>query len=344
MVIDMQEIKKVLCFGELLMRMSPSPGDSWISGSAMKVYIGGAELNVAQALAKWGIPVSYCTVMPSNALTESIAGHLSKKGIDTAPIKYQGERLGLYYMAQGADLKNAGVLYDRAYSSFALLNTGAIDWDSIFEGVDWFHFSAIIPAISQELVHVCEEALEAAAERGIIISLDLNYRAKLWKYGKAPHEVMPGLAKYCDVIMGNIWADELMLGVPLSSGLQDASREQYLRQSLLSSQAIQEAFPKCSVVAHTFRFTGQHDSEINYYGTLYQDGELYHSAIHHSDKIVDKAGTGDCFMAGLIYSFANKLPGQEAIDLAAAAAFSKFFIVGDATDISIQELKKIYRK
>src|SRR5690349_16076634 len=183
-------MKKVLSFGDILLRLSPDTQGKWISEHAMPVYIGGAELNVANALAKWQVPVAYCSAAPDNYLTSSILQQLQSNGIDTSRMITSGDRIGIYYLAQGTDLKHAGVIYDRANSSTALLQTKQVNWDEILKDISWFHFSAISPAISENLAEVCEEVLQVAQSKGITISVDLNYRAKLWKWGKEPHEVM----------------------------------------------------------------------------------------------------------------------------------------------------------
>ncbi|HWJ24990.1 MAG TPA: PfkB family carbohydrate kinase [Flavisolibacter sp.] len=176
-------MKKVFCFGELLLRMSPELGGAWIRNAHMPVFVGGAELNAATALARWNVPVAYGTALPENALAEEICRSLEGKGIDTSRIIFSGKRIGCYYLPQGADLKNAGVIYDREYSSFSQLKPGQIDWDRLLKDVEWFHFSAISPALNADVAVICKEALQAASEKGITISVDLNYRAKLWQYG-----------------------------------------------------------------------------------------------------------------------------------------------------------------
>ena len=205
---------KVCCFGELLLRMSPALNKEWIYASGMAAYIGGAELNVATALAKWNIPVKYFTALPDNYLSKEIMEYLEENNIDTSAIHISGDRIGAYYLPQGTDLKHAGVIYDRAHSSFFHLQPGMVNWDEVLDGCTWFHFSAISPAINENAATVCKEALEAASAKGLTISVDLNHRSKLWKYGKDPVEVMPALVEYCDVIMGNIWAAETLLGTP----------------------------------------------------------------------------------------------------------------------------------
>jgi 2-dehydro-3-deoxygluconokinase len=242
-------------------------------------------------------------------------------------------------LPQGADLKNAGVIYDRAYSSFWELKPGQIDWDAVLDGVSWFNFSAISPALNETVAAVCREGVAAASGKGITVSVDLNYRARLWQYGKQPHEVMPGLAEYCDVIMGNVWAEEKMLGMAVKPDLKD-EREAYLEQSLETSEAILKRFPKCRQVANTFRF--DRAGGIHYYATLFKDGKLFVSNEHQTKNVVDRVGSGDTFMAGLIYGNYHGLQPQEVIDFAAAAAFNKLFIKGDASTASVEEIRKGY--
>ncbi len=336
-------MKKVFCFGELLLRMSPPQDVSWIEQASMPTYLGGAELNVSKALTKWGVPVKYVTALPDNMLSEQIIAHLTEKGIDTSGIHASGDRIGIYYMAQGADLKNAGVVYDRSNSSFSCLKRGMLDWDTLLQDVDWFHFSAITPALSAGIADVCLEGLEAAAARNIPVSVDLNYRAKLWKYGKAPHEIMPELVKHCDIVMGNVWAASIMLGTPIDEQvISDNTQEQYLRQAAKTSIAIQSRYPKCKIVANTYRFSDQ--DEINYYATLYADDQLFHSATYDSDAVIDKSGSGDCFMAGLIYTLREHQGYQDVINFATSAAFTKLFVPGDATDVSVNEIKNKIKK
>jgi len=330
-------MSKVLCFGELLMRLSPQLGGEWIRHNAMPVFIGGAELNAATALAKWNVPVTYCTALPDHYLSKEIIAFVESKGIDTNKIQFSGSRVGTYYLPQGADLKNAGVIYDRAYSSFWELKPGQLPWDEILDEVTWFNFSAISPALNENVAAVCLEGAKAASAKGITVSIDLNYRAKLWQYGKAPHEVMPALVEQCDAVMGNVWAEEKMLGIPVAGDLAD-EKEAYLAQSQRTSEAIIRQFPKCRQVANTFRFdSGQ---GVRYYATLYNGEELFVAPEQHTEQVLDKVGSGDTFMAGLIYGNYHQHSPQETIDFAAAAAFNKLFIKGDATTSTVEEIKK----
>lgn len=330
-------MEKILCFGEILLRLSPDISGNWIADQQMPVYLGGAELNVAQALARWDVPVSYCSALPENYMSKAIRSYLTGKKIDVSRILTGGSRIGIYYLAQGTDLKNAEVIYDRAESSTAHLKPGTIDWDATLEGITWFHFSAISPAINENLACVCEEALHAAAGKGITISVDLNYRSKLWKWGKQPSEVMPQLVRYCNVVMGNIWAAEMMLNIKMNENFQ-VQKEQCLKQARNTSEKITQAFPTCTQVANTFRF--DNGTSLEYYGTYFRERELYVSADHTVRDIADKVGSGDCFMAALIYGNVHKLGYQETIDLAASAAVDKMYVIGDATTSDIAEIKE----
>lgn len=329
-------MNKTLCFGELLLRFSPSADGAWLQNNTAPAFVGGAEANVATALALWGQPVGYCTALPDNFLSKQLAGYLRKKNIDTSAIYYSGNRVGVYYLQQGTDVKNSGVIFDRAGSSFAQLQKGMIDWDKVFDGISWFHFSAIAAALTQSAAEVCEEALQAASAKGITVSVDLNYRNKLWQYGKQPVEIMPGLVKYCDVVMGNLWAANVMLGVSLNESLiKQEDKNAYLQQATETSRTIQQQFPKVKTVANTFRF--DRNEGILYYTALFTD-KLFVSAEYSADKVLDKVGSGDCFMGGLIYGLSNEHPPQQTLDFATAAAYNKLFIKGDTTNQTVNEI------
>jgi 2-dehydro-3-deoxygluconokinase len=327
----------VLTFGELLLRICIDTAGNWLNENKLPFYIGGAELNVATALALWGIPSKYFTSLPDNDLSAQIINQLVSRNIDTSTIHKGGSRLGLFYLTKGKDMKHDAVIYDRAGSAFAGLTTNMIDWNEVFKGVSWFHFSAICPALSQQTANLCEEALLAASERNIHISIDLNYRAKLWQYGKEPDEIMPNLVKHCDLIMGNIWAADKLLGIKVRPDISKSGQKDiYLQEALNSSEAVARRFPKCKAAANTFRF--DNGSGIRYYTTLYIDKKLFHSAEYNAEFVTDKVGSGDCFMAGLIYGFYRCLDPSKILDFATAAAFEKLFIAGDATKSTVEEI------
>jgi len=331
---------KLVCFGELLLRFSPDADGSWISNNSMPVFIGGAELNVATALANWQQEVIYCTALPDNAITEHLRGYLRGKKIDDTHVYLSGERVGTYYMPQGSDLKNASVIYDRAGSSFYQLKPGMIDWDEVLKEVSWFHFSAISPALNDSAVAVCLEAVKAASAKSITVSVDLNYRSKLWKYGKEPVQMMPSLIEHCDVVMGNIWSANTLLGTFIDEDIHARkSDDAYLAHATATSEELFQRFPKCKMMANTFRFDA--GEGIHYYAALNTKTEQYVSPQFNSSKVIDKAGSGDCFMAGLMYGLTNNKPLPEVLDFAAAATFGKLHQKGDASSMSVDDVYKI---
>lgn len=327
----------ILCFGEILLRLAPDERSEWLAKNALDVYAGGAEMNVAAALAQWRVPVSYCTAVPRNFLSAQLIKKIEEQNIDTSTIVYTGNKIGLYYLLKGTEIQHAEVIYDRNGSSFSELKPGIIDWDKALNGIRWFHFSAITPALSENIAAVCKEALQVCVKKNIFISVDLNHRAKLWQYGKQANEIMPELVQYCDVIMGNIWSAETMLNIKVPDNIHAINtKENYVAQAKKTSEEIARRFTKCKIVANTFRFD---KTGIEYYATIFSNNNFYISSTYKTDAVIDKVGSGDCFMAGLIYGIYNHLPFQQIINFATAAAFQKLFIKGDCTNKTVEEVK-----
>lgn len=330
---------KVLCFGELLLRISPAAGNA-ADKQPMMLYVGGAEANVATALAGWNVPVKYCTVLPENFMSRHMMHYLEYKGIYTSSVLFSGKRIGLYYLERGADLKGS-MVYDREGSAFSELKPGMIDWDRVLADVSWFNFSAISPALNQNVADVCLEAVKAAAKKGITISVDLNYRSRLWKYGKQPVDIMSALAEYCNVVMGNIWSANTLLGTDVDPGIHDKkSRQAYSDHAAKTSEEIIKRFPNCKSVANTFRFDSNHN-DILYYTTLYHNNAHYISPEFTCQGVADRSGSGDCFMGGLIYGFYNQHQPQDILNYATAAAFGKLQEFGDATEQNVLSVSQI---
>ena len=326
--------EKVCCFGEILLRLAPDGQADWLRDFSMSAYIGGAEFNVAAALAKWEVPVKYVTAMPDNFFSKSILDYIHQKKIDNKSILLSGDRIGIYYLPVGLDLKNTGVIYDRAHSSFSGLKRGMIDWEKIFSDCSWFHFSAISPALNQGVADVCLEALEIASGKGLTISVDLNYRSKLWQYTKDIPSVMKALVKHCGILMGNIWSVEQLLGItsPISTSV-GKSKEQLAAAAEENIVQLQKEFPKANTFAYTFRL------EDEYWAALHYTDRLYLSGQYPLKKMVDKVGSGDCFMAGLIYGMFNEQYPQNIIDFASAAAVGKLQEAGDITGQMVADIR-----
>lgn len=325
---------KVLCFGEILLRMSPALEGRWLRDANMPVYIGGAELNAAHALAKWQVPVKYFSAGPDNYLTHEMIAAIEEKQIDASAFHFSGNRIGTYYLPQGADLKHAGVIYDRAFSSFSELNFGEVNWEKVFEEVSWLHFSAICPGLSKNAADLTRRVVDKAVQKGIKISIDLNYRARLWQYGVDPRQIMPELVIPASVVMGNLWAVDQMLHIsnPIPDG-KGKSREELIEAARQSISLLRQQYPKAEVVAYTFRM------DDYYFAVLSRGGELYVSRKLPLDQIRDRVGSGDCFMAGLIFGLWNNHPSQDIIDFASAAAVNKLNETGDTTNSSEEEIR-----
>jgi len=327
---------KVITFGEILLRLSPQ-----LSEHTAAIYVGGAEANVAAALAQWGTPVSYLSKVPDNGLSRDVLAQLSALGIETDRMLWGGDRIGIYYLAQGSDLKHAEVVYDRKYSSFASIQPGTVDWDSLLGDAEWFHWSAITPALNPDAAVICKEVLEAATRKGLTISTDLNFRSKLWQYGKKPFEIMPELVEYCDVVMGNIWAAHTMLDTSLNTVALEADKQDvYIEQATVVAKEITARFKRCKRVAFTFRFSSA-ATHNHYYAFYYNDGNVAVSKAYDTDQVVDRVGSGDCFMAGLIHAQLAGKDDQGIISFAAAAAYSKFFVKGDFNTTPVEEIYKL---
>lgn len=327
---------KVITFGEILLRLSPD-----LAQNTAAIFVGGAEANVAAALAQWGTSVAYISKVPENGLSKDVLQQLSNRGIHTDRMLWGGDRIGIYYLAQGSDLKHAEVVYDRKYSSFSQIVPGTVNWDELLGDAEWFHWSAISPALNPDAAVICKEVLEAATRKGMIISTDLNFRSKLWQYGKKPYEIMPELVAYCDVVMGNIWAAHTMLDTSLDTvALEADTKEVYLEQAIKVAREITKKYPRSKRVAFTFRFS-RSATHNQYYTFYYNDGQVSISKEYDTNDVVDRVGSGDCFMAGLIHAQLQGKDDQQIISYAAAAAYSKFFVKGDFNTTSAEDILKL---
>ena len=325
--------KTVCCFGEILLRFAPNK--EWTKNNSMPVFIGGAELNAASALANWNIPVKYVTAIPDNYFSQQILEEVKWRKVNVEDVVLSGTRIGSYYLPVGSELKHAGVIYDRAFSSFSELKPGTINWKIVLEGCGWFHFSAISPALNANTAAVCMEAVETASAMGLTISVDLNYRSKLWQYGKQPVDIMPELVKYCHVVMGNIWAVESLLGIvsPIKESAGKTTTE-LLDAAGNSMLQIHEQYPLVKSMAYTFRL------EKEYWAVLQHGATKAISKEFIIETVVDKVGSGDCFMAGLIYGFTSQHYVKDIVDFAAAAAVEKLQEAGDCTKQTIETINK----
>lgn len=320
----------VLCFGEILYRLQAK--DEYFFNddqSVVYAYPGGSEANVAVALASLSIPTTYVSVAPDHSLTKEILNTLNQKKVDTSKFIFGGERLGSYILQSPNGLTSGEVIYDRKYSSFSTLKTEDIDWDKLFTDCSWFHWTALTPALNEELAQLMLTALKIAHEKKITISVDLNYRSRLWQYGKQPLDIMPILVSYCDVIMGNIWAENKMLGTSINEQLvRSTTSSKYFDYSCLVAQEIFEKYPKCKHIANTFRFMDNPNHNL-FYGTYHSPAENKISTILETNNLIDRIGSGDAFMGGLIAAIYEDKSAQDIIDTATQLGFKKLFNKGD---------------
>jgi 2-dehydro-3-deoxygluconokinase len=328
----MQHKESVLVFGELLLRFSSADDEFINKNHTVSLFPGGSEANVAASLGQLNVPVSYLTCVPDNALAANALKTLSGLGVNTSKTVLQGSRMGLYFLLSANGLSSGQVVYDRKFSSFSGLKPGVIDWDEVMKGQTWFHWTALTPALNENMAGVCLEALTAAKRNGLKISVDLNYRNRLWDFGLEPLEVMPELIKYCDVIMGNIWAANKMLGTSIDDSLnRNTIAEDYRKHSEKTALEIFSLFPQCKHVANTFRFMDNPGHNL-FYGTYHTPDGNYSSKIYETNEVTDRIGSGDAFMAGLIYGLIHLEKGTDIIETATGAGYRKLFVKGDFGD------------
>ena len=331
---------KIVTFGEIMLRLA-TPGHLRFSQAhEFEATFGGGEANVAVSLSNYGEDAHFVTALPDNDIAKACLAELRGLGVNVNHCIKSGDRMGIYYLETGAVARPSKVIYDRAHSSVSEVKPGMIDWDAVFDGADWFHWTGITPAISQGAADVCLEAIRAASERGIRISCDLNYRKNLWKYGKTASEVMPELVAGCDVIIGNEEDAAKVFGIVAEgfnadSGVIDETKFKSVAKSLMLK------FPKASKVAITLR--GSVNADFNTWSAVLFDGKTLYSSRHYDiTDIVDRVGGGDSFAGGLIYGLLH-YPGNDckALDFAVAASCLKHTISGDYNRVTVQEVESL---
>ena len=337
-------MKKVVTFGEIMLRLAPPGFLRFSQANSFDVVYGGGESNVAVSLANYGVPVDFVTRLPKNDIGECALMEMRKRGVGTDKIVYGGDRLGIYFLETGAVSRGSKVVYDRAHSAISEIESGMIDWDAVFEGVEWFHWTGITPAISQGAADVCLEAVKAASAKGITISTDLNYRAKLWNYCDDAHreKVMTDITSYCDIVLGNEEDAEKHFGIK-PEGLDITTQGEHVKAEAFLSvcEQMMKKFPKAKKVITTLRgsISASHNS---WAGVLYDGETMFKSPEYQITDIVDRVGGGDSFMGGLIYGLL-KYPedDQNALNFAVAASCLKHTIKGDANLATVSEVEKL---
>lgn len=334
-------MKKVVTFGEIMLRLTPPGWKRFSQASSFEVIYGGGESNVAVSLANYGVPVSFVSRIPETDIGECAIMELRKRGVNTQHIVRGGERLGIYFLEIGAVSRGSKVVYDRAHSGMATIEKGMVDWETVFKDADWFHWTGITPALSQGAADACLEAIQTANKMGVTVSTDLNYRKKLWKYGKQPGDIMPDLVAGCDIILGNEEDAEKHFGLHPENVDVTQGHSVDAKSYLSVLKQLMEMFPRAKKVITTLRgsISASHNS---WSGVLYDGKTLFEAPTYQITHIVDRVGGGDSFMAGLIYGLLTyPEDDQKALNFAVAASCLKHTIYGDANLSTITEVEKL---
>ena len=329
-------MKKVVTFGEIMLRLNPPLYERFVQATKFDCTYSGAEANVAVSLANYGLDAAFVTKLPSHEIGQSAINSLRKYGVDTSKIVRGGDRIGVYFVEKGASQRASKVIYDRANSAIAAAKRSDFDWDSIFEGVEWFHFTGITPALSDEAALLCEDACKAAKAKNITISCDLNYRNKLWSKERAG-EVMSKLCAYVDYCIANEEDAKDVFGIEADN--TDIYGGKLDRNGYISvAKKLTDKF-SFKGVAITLR-ESKSANDNDWSGMLYTGGEAYFSK-KYSIHIVDRVGGGDSFGGGLIYSLISGYTAQGAIEFAVAASCLKHSIEGDFNLMSKAEVERL---
>lgn len=329
-------MSKVVTFGEVMLRLAPEGYGRILQAEKFVASFAGAEANVAVELSNFGVDAQFVSKIPSNLIGQSCINSLRRYGVDTSKVTRGGERLGTFYLEKGASQRPSVVIYDRAYSAIALAKADDFDWDSIFENADWFHFTGITPALSDELAEICEIACQKAKSKGVKISCDLNYRNKLWSKEKA-NKVMTKLCEYVDVCIANEEDAKDVFSITagdtdVNSGKLDFEGYKKVAKELLDTFSFTH-------VAFTLR-TSISANDNKWSGMIY-DGKDFYFADEYLIHIVDRVGGGDSFGGALIYSMLCGYDMQKAINFAVAASCLKQTIEGDFSLITVDEVNRL---
>jgi len=327
---------KVITFGEIMMRLNPEGYLRFVQSSTFGVSYGGGEANVAVSLAQYGVDAAFVTKVPAHEIGQCAVNEMRRYGVDTRHLVRGGSRLGIYFCEKGASQRASKVIYDRADSSIALAQPEDFDWNAIFDGADWFHFTGITPALGGKLPEICLAAVKAAKERGMTVSCDLNYRKKLWSRETAG-QVMATLMPYVDVCIANEEDAGDVFGIRAAHNDIEGGKLNHAGYTDVAKQLMDRFHFR--YVAITLRGSIS-ASENTWAGMLYDGSESYFSRSYNV-HIVDRVGGGDSFGAGLIYSMRNGKSCQDTIEFAVAASCLKHSVECDLNLVSVAEVEAL---
>jgi 2-dehydro-3-deoxygluconokinase len=330
---------KVVMFGEILLRLAPPGFGRFTQARAFEAVYGGGEANVAASLANYGETAEFVTRLPANDLGEACIAYLRSFNIRIDHIARGGDRIGIYFLEAGAAQRGSKVIYDRAGSSFATIKPGMIDWKTVFDGADWFHWTGITPAVSQGAADACREAIRAAKQSGLTVSCDMNYRAKLWKWGKTAGEVMQELVALSDVAIGNEEDADKVFGIQ-APGADILTGKINSENYCIVCEKLAQRFSGLKMIAITLR--GSLSATQNTWSAvLWNNGEFLTAPTYNISFIVDRVGGGDAFMGGLIYGLRKYSNPEKALRFAVAASCLKHSVGGDFNQVTAAEVEAL---
>ncbi len=331
----------VATFGEIMLRLSPPGFERFLQSPQFMASFGGAEANVAVALAAFGNPARFITVLPpANPMVDALLGELRRFGVDDSKVFRGKGRMGICFVEPGANQRPAKVMYDRDYSSIALAKPGDIDWTNALAGAAWFHITGISPALSRSAADLSIESVQAARSAGLTVSCDLNHRKNLWKYGRAAHEIMPELFQFVDVGIANEEDCQAALGIQAEADVHSGTLdpEQYRRLA----ESVLERYPKLKMIAITLR-ESRSASHNGWSACLHDRTEFLVSRHYEITHIVDRVGGGDSFAGGLIFGLLNLPSHRDALEFAVAASCLKHSIPGDFYRFTRDEVEQLVK-
>lgn len=338
--------KKVITFGEIMLRLATPNYQRFIQSNNLKANFGGAEANVAVSLSNYGIATEFVTRLPENDISNWCTSELQKYNVGIKHIikDTKDSRIGIYFLETGAVSRASKVIYDRTSSAFAHIRPGMIQWREIFKEAKWFHWTGITPSLSQNAADACLEAIKIANELGLIVSCDLNYRNNLWKWGKTAIEIMPEFVSKCDIILGNEEDAEKIFDI-YPKGFNVTHTQGKINATKFESvcKQLQAKFSKAKKIIITLR--GSVNANHNTWsGCMFAEGKLYQSKQYNITHIVDRVGGGDSFMGGLIYGLISyPTNNQKALDFAVASSALKHTIYGDFNIVTISEVEQLIK-
>lgn len=333
--------KITVTFGEIMLRLAPPGFERFLQSPQLVATFGGGEANVAVAVATFGLPARYVTLLPPNhPIADAVVGELRRFGVDTSQIVRARGRMPVYYVETGANQRASKVVYDRDFSSVALAKPGDVNWDAAFAGCGWFHITGITPAISAPAADLALEAVRAARQKGLTVSCDLNYRKNLWKWGKPASEVMRELVGFVDVAIANEEDCQMALGIASPADVHSGELDP-AHYAALTGKVLGE-FANLKMIAVTLRES--RSASHNGWSACLNDGRNFLLSRHYEiTHIVDRVGGGDAFAGGLIYGLQTLDGAGEALEFAVAASCLKHSIPGDFNRFSVEEVRQLLK-